>query len=551
MNQKTVRLIFTILVSAVLITFIFSLVAPAVFAQYTELVYPDISKNNPNGPRPPNEVRELPNFIRYAFNLAIAIAGLAAFVSFVYGGVRYMTSAGNPGGISDAKDQIKASLLGLTLLLGSWLLLTTINPKLVVLKIDKGGGDRQGVILFAPGVPCKTGADNTKDRKEGEHYLRVKNSKADVTKFSGSERFPSVSSIQFLNSSEQIGIDLYSEYDYGPEPKGKLPIFHSQGSIAAGTCVDVNKDIGSIDVIWKVPGIYLFAGAGCTGDVQVYTGDTANFGDFDDDAKSLKIIPATTQISTPYTQEELEGLTPAEIEKIGELFHTSTAITNKLGVVLFENEGAQYDGAVYLGGEILYGQPVKAECVNITNACKTDQEPYCTSPIETQIVGKVSSLRVFNQYLLSDVPTGGQITQYKGAPSGDGVTLFGNYDFNEQDPGSRPAADQQIYCGPINATTAPASDLKIGKPLWVDANHLQNINFGATNTTYPGTLNCKELFLNHWGSSIRVDGDYIAVLFRGDGRVEVFRKDDNRLRENHIGDDSARYLLVIPVKQGQ
>ncbi|MDO8655562.1 MAG: hypothetical protein Q7R48_04125, partial [bacterium] len=293
MNQKTVRLIFTILVSAVLITFIFSLIAPAVFAQYTELEYPKI----PGGAQPPNEVRGLPNFIKYLFNLGIAVAGLAAFISFVYGGVRYVSSAGNPGTLSEAREQIKASLLGLVLLLGSWLLLTTINPKLVVLQIDKGGGDRQGVLLFAPGVPCTTGADNTQGREEDTHFLRVKNSLSDVTKFSGSERFPSVGNIQFLNSSEQIGINLYSEYGYRPES----PIFRSsdQGPIAAGACVPVSKDIGSVEIVWKVPGIYLFAGANCTGDVRAYSGNTASLGDFDNKAQSLKIIPSTTTVSTP------------------------------------------------------------------------------------------------------------------------------------------------------------------------------------------------------------------------------------------------------------
>src|SRR3989344_4157925 len=147
--MKKTRLIFTILVTAVLITFIFSLVG-SVFAQYTELAYPQI----PGGAQPPNEVRGLPNFIKYAFNLAIAVAGLAAFVSFVYGGVRYLASAGNPGTLSDAKEQIKASLLGLVLLLGSWLLLTTINPKLVILQVNKDAtSSRQGIILFA-GANC-------------------------------------------------------------------------------------------------------------------------------------------------------------------------------------------------------------------------------------------------------------------------------------------------------------------------------------------------------------------------------------------------------------
>lgn len=529
MNQKKVRLIFTILVALILIAFVFSLVAPAVFAQFTELEYPQI----PGGAEPPNKVRGLPNFIKYAFNLGIAIAGLAAFISFVYGGVRYLASAGNPGVLSDAREQIKASLLGLVLLLGSWLLLTTINPKLVVLKIDKGGGDRQGIILFAPGITCNTGANNTEGRKEGEDFLRVKNSKSDVTKLSVGEKFPRVGKVQFLNSSEQIGLNLYSEDGYRPNGS---PVFRSsaQSQIAAGACVDVNKDIGSIEIVWKVPGVYLFASINCQGeDVRAYTGDTASLGDFDNKAQSLKIIPAVTKVSLfgPFPED-----TPEENKY-------ANVVTNKLGAILFEKDGAQNDGAVFLGGGNLDQIPAPAaECINIAGrGCGQNnpgQEPYC----KDSVVNDISSLKVFNQYLPYEIIAGQTIKT--DPPSGDGVTLFGNYDFNEQDPGSSPKSEQQIYCGPINATTAP--DLANGKPLWVDSS---TPNFNSQKT-YPGEQKCGRLLSEPWTSSIKVAGDYIAVLFRSDGRAEVFKAPgDYRLRENHIGDDKAQYLLVIPIKR--
>ncbi|MDO8655097.1 MAG: hypothetical protein Q7R48_01565, partial [bacterium] len=296
------------------------------------------------------------------------------------------------------------------------------------------------------------------------------------------------------------------------------------------------------------PGIYLFAGANCTGDVRAYSGNTASLGDFDNKAQSLKIIPSTTTVSTPYSAEELDGLTPIPPPR------SSTIITNKLGVILFQKDGAQNDGAVFLGGDMSYVSQPEARCIPITNACSGSQEPYCVKGAN-EIVGDVSSLKVFNQYLLTDVPSGSQTTQLAKPPSGDGVTLFGNYDFNEQDPGSR-AGEQQIHCGPINATSASGSDLKIGKPLWVNGEDGSNNNRGiGAETLNSGdnisNLQCTKLLKDHqWTSSIRIDGDYIAVLFRSDGRAEVFKAPgDYRLRDNHVGDDSARYLLVIPIKQ--
>jgi hypothetical protein len=61
------------------------------------------------------------------------VIGLITFGALIYGGFRYLTSAGNPTAMSDAKDQISSALLGLILLFCSWLILNTINPELILL----------------------------------------------------------------------------------------------------------------------------------------------------------------------------------------------------------------------------------------------------------------------------------------------------------------------------------------------------------------------------------------------------------------------------------
>ncbi len=68
------------------------------------------------------------------FNVFLVIAGVAAFIMIVVGGFRYLTSMGDPSKMGDAKNQIFSALLGLALLLGSYLILNTINPELVALK---------------------------------------------------------------------------------------------------------------------------------------------------------------------------------------------------------------------------------------------------------------------------------------------------------------------------------------------------------------------------------------------------------------------------------
>ncbi|MDR3582022.1 MAG: hypothetical protein P4L67_01980, partial [Candidatus Pacebacteria bacterium] len=57
------------------------------------------------------------------------------FGVIVYGGIRYMTSAGNPSGQGDAKDWIQAAIMGILLLAGAYFILKVINPNLVNLTL--------------------------------------------------------------------------------------------------------------------------------------------------------------------------------------------------------------------------------------------------------------------------------------------------------------------------------------------------------------------------------------------------------------------------------
>lgn len=100
-----------------------------VFAQRElEVKYPTILGVTPKTV----EGTQLPEYVKYIFNFAIIIAGIIAFGVIVFGGVRWLTSAGDPTKLRDAKDQIFAAFLGLIILLSSYLILTTINPQLVI-----------------------------------------------------------------------------------------------------------------------------------------------------------------------------------------------------------------------------------------------------------------------------------------------------------------------------------------------------------------------------------------------------------------------------------
>lgn len=121
-----------------------------------EIKYPTVP-----GAETPTTVKSLPSYINYIFNLSLLIAGLVVFASLLYGGLKYLTSAGSPSAMGDAKDRIFSSLLGLVIILSSYLILTTVNPQLIILK------EPGKPIVAAPDIPgvylCKSAELSTKN----------------------------------------------------------------------------------------------------------------------------------------------------------------------------------------------------------------------------------------------------------------------------------------------------------------------------------------------------------------------------------------------------
>ncbi len=95
------------------------------------------------------------SYVQSFYNFALAIGGILAFGAIVYGGVIYTFAAGNPSKQDEGKKWIWGALLGLLLLAGAYLVLYTINPKLVELSLTGlpglppggGGGTGQDIKL--------------------------------------------------------------------------------------------------------------------------------------------------------------------------------------------------------------------------------------------------------------------------------------------------------------------------------------------------------------------------------------------------------------------
>ncbi|MCK4454332.1 APC family permease [Candidatus Parcubacteria bacterium] len=100
------------------------------FVSAQELTYPEI------GGEAPTADTTLPEYIKYIFNFSMLLGAILAFAVLLFGGIRWLLSAGSPTATSDAKSWMLGGIIGLVLLLSSWLILTTINPELAILKLE-------------------------------------------------------------------------------------------------------------------------------------------------------------------------------------------------------------------------------------------------------------------------------------------------------------------------------------------------------------------------------------------------------------------------------
>lgn len=124
-NYKILKILFWVLPIFLLITnFCFA-------ADALELKYPTV------GGQTITTKTLLPDFVKYIFNLTIAISGLIAFGVLIYAGIKMMLSSGNVGAMTDAKEKITSAFLGLIILLCSWIILSTINPQLTTIELPQ------------------------------------------------------------------------------------------------------------------------------------------------------------------------------------------------------------------------------------------------------------------------------------------------------------------------------------------------------------------------------------------------------------------------------
>ncbi len=109
-----------------------------------EVDYPEIS-----GSKPDTTGFPIQEYALYIYNFVIYTAGFIAFLAIVISGLMYLSSAGNPTMMQEAKDRIKKAILGLVIILSSHLLLNLIYSGFTTLDF-KEPGDIAPIIIDYP-----------------------------------------------------------------------------------------------------------------------------------------------------------------------------------------------------------------------------------------------------------------------------------------------------------------------------------------------------------------------------------------------------------------
>lgn len=79
------------------------------------------------------EVPWLADYIVGVYRYAVFVGSILSIIMIMIGGLQWLTAGGNASKVGAAKNRINGAVVGLLLVLGSYLILSTVNPNLSVL----------------------------------------------------------------------------------------------------------------------------------------------------------------------------------------------------------------------------------------------------------------------------------------------------------------------------------------------------------------------------------------------------------------------------------
>lgn len=225
-----------------------------------EICYPDIGINISG-----NKIGE---YASYIITFIIMSVGGIGVITIVYAGFKILLNFGKPETITQARAKIVDTIIGVALLMSSYLILTTINPELAL--------PASGNIKYLPyGVYFEKTVAGDAGHPEGKDYkaalLNVSDINADPFLSSGKVRLHNKCK---AGSTSQIRMWLFTDTDFRRASANSGDVQDNESKDASRT-VDLPCNTSSEDLISagyefssfffrpKDTGIYFYSDAGC------------------------------------------------------------------------------------------------------------------------------------------------------------------------------------------------------------------------------------------------------------------------------------------------
>lgn len=453
-------------------------------AKPTEIIYPEI-----NSIRPVTIKTALPKYAKYAFDFLIAISGLICLGVSIYGGIEFLTSAGDPGKQKSATSRIWSAFLGIALVLMSFLISSTVNPQLV---IPQAGIRYTGGLVLYSEPNCEAGG--------GEEKRIISDAPDFGTKEDGTDF--AAQSLIFVSRPGDLKAVLYNDINYQTGGRSLLAV-----DSTSQTCLNLGSfGIGSArsaKLFWQLPGVYFCDNVyeqdasgewACKGEEKYLSSSTALLEeDFNDKVKAIRLRPAYTTID----------FAPADASKC-----TDDIASGGLSGKFWEKEGMGY--CTY---PIQYFGAVLHEHADFAGQCEL---------FEGTVAKNVFNLGPDSETIKENVAS--SVTVFAEPPLTFVSPTAGVWLCEEVNP-KRPYSTNGSFENPSKCHGRSTTDPTLGFQL-VRAEFSED----------KGVPNDKT-------SSIIIDGQYLAILFdegRGGagpykGTCEVFTDSDSNFRDDPIG----------------
>jgi len=216
----------------------------------------------------------------YIFKFSIILAAIIAFAVLIYGGSRYITSSGNPTAMDDAKKWILSAIIGLALVLFSYIILNIINANFIepdVKEIEPVGGilliDENGISKLLTGGINEISEDFKATKIE---FITDK----PLEEFYYNPNKPELISIFYyeeINQGGKVAVVANNKEPDSPSPSSSQPLDFAPRSIY---------------FLWQEPGAYFYENENYESPPRpkVYTESQRTLKNFSDKTKSIKFV---------------------------------------------------------------------------------------------------------------------------------------------------------------------------------------------------------------------------------------------------------------------